>query len=113
MRWKDPKNLNDRIKDGVIAVTQGSFNFIPSLRPNVCENSGALNTNALSSKIVPKENEILPPPPRPTSKDRTLNGCTFAYGRGFDYGVDYSSFDYVSIWIGTVDSNGSTHFNKV
>lgn len=36
MGWKSDSNLSNRVKDGVVAVSQGSYNFDPSLRPNVC-----------------------------------------------------------------------------
>ena len=69
--------------------------------------------NAEAQELTENESSLPKKIKSSSKRIRTLNGCKFAYGRGFENNADYSSFDYVSIWIGTVDSNGSTHFNKV
>jgi hypothetical protein len=41
-------------------------------------------------------------------------GGQFRFGRSYvDSVKDYSNVDYITIWMGTIDSNGNTNFNYV
>ena len=77
------------------------------------------STQAVSSsttKVTATTTKFLTTGPISTtagSSSGKLNGCNFGYGRSYDSSsTDYSKFDYITIWIGTIDDKHSTDFNE-